>query len=81
MKSAAESNTYWGNVVDLTEGYGLDNIQLYPSRLKVNATEVDGKTSYTVDTGTILQVPQFGQDGRVTSLLNATKTHYDSKAG
>ena len=81
VKSAAESNTYWGNVVDLTEGYGLDNIQLYPSRLKVNATEVDGKTSYTVDTGTILQVPQFGQDGRVTSLLNATKTHYDSKAG
>lgn len=76
-KSAAESNTYWGNVVDLTEGYGLDNIQLYPSRLKVNATEVDGKTSYTVDTGSILQVPQFGQDGRVTSLLNATKTHYN----
>lgn len=81
VKGAAESNTYWGNVVDLTEGYGLDNIQLYPSRLKVNATEVDGKTSYTVDTGSILQVPQFGQDGRVTSLLNATKTHYDSKAG
>lgn len=81
VKSAAESNTYWGNVVDLTEGYGLDNIQLYPSRLKVNATEVDGKTSYMVDTGSILQVPQFGQDGRVTSLLNATKTHYDSKAG
>lgn len=79
--AATVSNTYWGNVVDLTNGYGLDNIQLYPSRLKVNATEVDGKTSYTVDTGTILQVPQFGQDGRVTSLLNATKTHYDSKAG
>lgn len=77
VKSAAVSNTYWGNVVDLTEGYGLDNIQLYPSRLKVNATEVDGKTSYTVDTGSILQVPQFGQDGRVTSLLNATKTHYN----
>lgn len=77
VKSAAESNTYWGNVVDLTEGYGLDNIQLYPSRLKVNATEVDGKTSYMVDTGSILQVPQFGQDGRVTSLLNATKTHYN----
>lgn len=79
--AATVSNTYWGNVVDLTEGYGLDNIQLYPSRLKVNATEVDGKTSYSVDTGTILQVPQFGQDGRVTSLLNATKTHYDSKTG
>lgn len=77
VKSAAESNTYWGNVVDLTEGYGLDNIQLYPSRLKTKATTVNGKTSYTVDTGTILQVPQFGQDGRVTSLLNATKTHYN----
>lgn len=79
VKSAAESNTYWGNVVDLTEGYGLDNIQLYPSRLKVSPTTVDGKTSYAVDTGTILQVPQFGQDGRVTGLLDATKTHYDGE--
>ncbi len=79
--AATVSNTYWGNVVDLTNGYGLDNIQLYPSRLKVNATTVDGKTSYQVDPSTILQVPQFGQDGRVTSLLNATKTHYDSKTG
>lgn len=75
--AATVSNTYWGNVVDLTEGYGLDNIQLYPSRLKLNPVG----DSYTVDTGSILQVPQFGQDGRVTSLLNATKTHYDSKAG
>lgn len=75
VKSAAESNTYWGNVVDLTEGYGLDNIQLYPSRLKlIPNTTGDG---YTVDPNTILQVPQFGQDGRVTSLLNATKTHYN----
>lgn len=76
--SATVSNTYWGNVVDLTEGYGLDNIQLYPSRLKTKATTVNGKTSYSVDTGTILQVPQFGQDGRVSGLLNATKTHYEN---
>lgn len=75
VKSAAESNTYWGNVVDLTNGYGLDNIQLYPSRLKlIPNTTGDG---YTVDPNTILQVPQFGQDGRVSSLLNATKTHYN----
>lgn len=77
VKSAAESNTYWGNVVDLTEGYGLEHVTLYPSRLKLNATTVNGQTSYAVDTGSILQVPQFGQDGRVTSLLNATKTHFD----
>lgn len=75
--SATVSNTYWGNVVDLTEGYGLEHVTLYPSRLKLNATTVNGQTSYAVDTGSILQVPQFGQDGRVTSLLNATKTHYD----
>lgn len=73
VKSAAESNTYWGNVVDLTEGYGLEHVTLYPSRLKLNPVG----DSYTVDTGTILQVPQFGQDGRVTGLLDATKTHYD----
>lgn len=77
VKSAAESNTYWGNVVDLTEGYGLEHVTLYPARLKLNATELNGQTSYAVDTGTILQVPQFGQDGRVTGLLDATKTHYD----
>lgn len=73
VKSAAESNTYWGNVVDLTEGYGLEHVTLYPSRLKLNPVG----DSYTVDTGTVLQVPQFGQDGRVTGLLDATKTHYD----
>lgn len=77
VKSAAVSNTYWGNVVDLTEGYGLEHVTLYPSRLKLTPTKVDGKTSYAVDTGSILQVPQFGQDGRVTGLLDATKTHYD----
>lgn len=75
--AATVSNTYWGNVVDLTEGYGLEHVTLYPSRLKVTPTTVDGKTSYAVDTGSILQVPQFGQDGRVTGLLDATKTHYD----
>lgn len=75
--SATVSNTYWGNVVDLTEGYGLEHVTLYPSRLKLTPTKVDGKTSYAVDTGSILQVPQFGQDGRVTGLLDATKTHYE----
>lgn len=74
--AATVSNTYWGNVVDLTEGYGLEHVTLYPSRLKLTPTKVDGKTSYAVDTGSILQVPQFGQDGRVTGLLDATKTHY-----
>lgn len=77
--SATVSNTYWGNVVDLTEGYGLEHVTLYPSRLKLNATTVNGQTSYAVDTGSILQVPQFGQDGRVTGLLDATKTHYDGE--
>ena len=72
VKDATVSNTYWGNVVDLTEGYGLEHVTLYPSRLKLNPVG----DSYTVDTGTILQVPQFGQDGRVTGLLDATKTHY-----
>lgn len=75
--AATVSNTYWGNVVDLTEGYGLEHVTLYPSRLKLNATELNGQTSYAVDTGSILQVPQFGQDGRVTGLLDATKTHYE----
>ena len=78
VKSAAESNTYWGNVVDLTEGYGLEHVTLYPSRLNVTGTQIGDGMSYRVATNSILSAAKFGQDGRLVGLEAATKTHYNA---
>ena len=67
-KDAQTANTYWGNVVDLSEGYGLEHITLYPARLNLNGE--------VVNTTSMLSIPTFGTDGRVTSLKNAEKTYY-----
>lgn len=71
-KDAQTANTYWGNVVDLSKGYGLEHITLYPARLNLNGG--------VVNTTSMLSIPTFGTDGRVTSLKNAEKTYFkDSK--
>lgn len=70
----ALSNTTWGNLVDLSEGYGLENLTLYPSRLAL-VSQGDQK-SYTVDRQHILNYPEFGRDGRITGLLSASKAYY-----
>lgn len=67
-KDAQTANTYWGNVVDLSKGYGLEHITLYPARLNLNGG--------TVNTTSMLSIPTFGTDGRVTSLKNAEKTYF-----
>lgn len=67
-KDAQTANTYWGNVVDLSEGYGLEHITLYPARLNLNGG--------VVNTTSMLSIPTFGTDGRVTSLKNAEKTYF-----
>lgn len=67
-KDARTVNTYWGNVVDLSKGYGLEHITLYPARLNLNGG--------TVNTTSMLSIPTFGTDGRVTSLKNAEKTYF-----
>lgn len=67
-KDARTANTYWGNVVDLSKGYGLEHITLYPARLNLNGG--------VVSTTSMLSIPTFGTDGRVTSLKNAEKTYY-----
>ena len=67
-KDAQTANTYWGNVVDLSEGYGLEHITLYPARLNLNGE--------VVNTTSMLSIPTFGTDGRVTSLKNAEKTYF-----
>lgn len=61
-----ESNVTWGNLVDLKDAYGLENITLYPSAL--NADETSG----AINTAFPVSIPEYGVDGRV-SALNATK--------
>ena len=65
-------NLTWGNLVDLAnEGYGMDKIVLYPSKLNL-----DGNTFK----GAPVQIPLYGPDGRITA-LDGTKTMtsvYDS---
>lgn len=63
-----ESNKTWGNVVDISTGYGLEQITLYPSRLNL--------TDSAVDTNNYLSVPQFGTDGRVTTLRKTEKAFF-----
>ncbi|MBE6654908.1 MAG: hypothetical protein E7608_05565 [Ruminococcaceae bacterium] len=59
---AIEKNKTWGNIVDLSnEGYGLNNIALYPSVLALdNGSLLAG--------GGILGTPTCGNDGRIKSV-------------
>ena len=54
-------NTYWGNLVDLSNDlyYGTDQITLYPSTLLVDA---DGK----INSDTPISIPEYNAGGRVT---------------
>lgn len=62
VRPAIEANKTWGNVVDLGEGYGLEAISLYPSRINVN------NVTTSVNTNGYLSIPAFGKDGRITKL-------------
>ena len=56
-----QRNTYWGNLVDLSDtSYGSQAITLYPSVLNLN----NGK----LNLGAPLQTPVYGPDGRVEKL-------------
>lgn len=67
-----EANLTWGNMVDLNDqGYGLQEIVLYPSRL--NITGEPG--NYKVDRNDgMLLVPTYGADGRIIQLSDKTIT-------
>lgn len=67
MQDAQSANVTWGNLVDLTSGYGLDQIVLYPSELNVVAAEEAGKPDKIATTG-ILKTPTYGADGRIADL-------------
>ena len=54
-----ERNTYWGNLVNLSDLYGSEMITLYPSKLNVTNGVIDG---------TPISFPEYGADGRVNAL-------------
>ncbi len=63
-----EKNLTWGNLVDLSDGYGLDQIKLYPSVLNLSGTG-------TIDqTASILSIPGYDYTGRPGALENTTST-------
>lgn len=68
-KTAQEYNITWGNLVDLSEGYGLDKVKLMPSRL----TFVGGALQQN-----LLQVPSYGTDGRVSEMKDVIQGIYES---
>ena len=70
-KELIEKNVTWGNLVDLSEGYGLDRVQLMPSRL----TFKDGALQQS-----LLQVPTYGADGRVNTLVDVLQGKYENGA-
>lgn len=77
-KDAQTANTYWGNVVDLSKGYGLEHITLYPARLNLNGSEVNGEKVYSVATNSMLSVPRFGTDGRLVALDNSKRANFST---
>ena len=62
------ANTTWGNIVDLSSGYGLEQIGLSPARLNLDGNKVKIANP--------LLVPEFGQDGRITGLLKVPTLSY-----
>ena len=66
-----EKNNTWGNLVDLNEGYGLDLVQLLPSRLDVTGGVLKQN---------LLQVPTYGADGRVSGMKEVIQGIYANGA-
>lgn len=69
VQDTTKANITWGNLVDLTTGYGMDDITLYPAALNYQDTQ---KTK--LDTEIVLSTPEYGADGRVDSLKSGTVT-------
>ncbi len=66
-----EKNNTWGNLVDLSQGYGLDLVKLLPSRLDVTGGALKQN---------LLQVPTYGADGRVSGMKEVIQGIYANGA-
>lgn len=75
VEAGEDSNTYWGNLVNLTgKKYGQEKIVLYPSVLH---TTTVGNDKYIGENP--LSTPIYGSDGRVSGITNnAIYGVYDS---
>lgn len=60
------SNITWGNLIDVSENYGLEGISLLPSRLGLGTGNLINS----------LMFPKYGSDGRVTSLSPTSYAYY-----
>ncbi len=67
-QEVTESNKSWGNVIQLSAGYGLEEIVLLPARLNV-VKNADG-IHYVENS--ILKTAEFGLDGRIRILSDDT---------
>lgn len=69
------ANNYWGNLVDVTNGYGLNLVNLYPSKLNTISNSIVEKGT-TFSNTSVLMTPVYDHTGRVTEVtdntLNAT---------
>lgn len=66
-KDVKDANITWGNLVDLSEGYGLDQIKLMPAAVKY----AEGGTT-NLDKASMLATAQYGADGRVKDVKGTT---------
>ncbi len=68
------TNASWGNLIDVspkdTDAYGINKLTLSPARLKL--------TGNTVESSTILSVPKYGADGRISQLTAAMNATYNT---
>lgn len=74
-ESIVETNASWGNLIDVspvgtTDNYGINKLTLSPARLNL--------TGNTVEPGTILSVPKYGADGRISQLTAAMNATYNT---
>ena len=67
-----DANITWGNLVDLSDGYGLDKIVMYPAALN----SADGAVNLAP-----LSVPKYGSDGRVIETEGNTITAVMNESG
>lgn len=70
-----EKNITWGNLINVAEGYGVDKLNLLPSKLSY----VEGST--TKLNNNLIEAPKYGSDGRVSELTKAVMSAVYDKDG
>lgn len=75
-KTVVTANVTWGNLVDLSQGYGLETIKLMPAA----ANYTEGAEQSKLNTSSLLATAVYGTDGRVEKTEGNTNSGtYDAK--